>query len=134
MAHRLQRYRGSARVHGCVLLLAVALASGCSRETERQAAQLTGGDPGRGKVLLTRYGCASCHTIPGIRGADAHVGPPLAKMARRSYIGGVIENTPENMIYWIRNPQGVDSLSAMPNLGVSVQDARDIAGYLYTLR
>jgi len=91
---------------------------------------MTGGTPSLGREKIRRYGCPSCHTIPGIPEADSLVGPPLTKIAGRTYIGGVLTNTPENMIRWIQNPQGVDPLTAMPNLGVSEEDARDMAGYL----
>jgi cytochrome c1 len=50
------------------------------------------------------------------------------------YIAGVLPNTPENMIRWLQNPQAVDHLTVMPNMGITEADARDIAGYLYTLR
>ncbi|MDQ3819196.1 MAG: cytochrome c [Acidobacteriota bacterium] len=116
-----------------VLLGALAFSS-CNQEAERQAAAMTGGDPVRGRAAISRYGCSTCHTIPGIRGADALVGPPLTQMGSRSYIAGVLPNTPDNMIRWIENPPQVDRLTVMPNLGVSEQDARDIAGYLYTLK
>ena len=100
----------------------------------REAVALTGGDPDRGRVLLRTYGCASCHTIPGVAGASGLVGPPLGGVASRSYIGGVLPNTPANMIRWIRDPRRIDSLTAMPNVGVTAPDARRIAAYLYTLR
>jgi cytochrome c1 len=83
---------------------------------------------------MRSYGCASCHTIPGVDGANGVVGPPLANIAIRGYLGGVLPNAPDNMIRWIRDPKGVDSLTAMPNTGVTEHDARDIAAYLYTLR
>jgi cytochrome c1 len=35
---------------------------------------------------------------------------------------------------WIRDPPGVDAKTAMPRLGVTEPDARDIAAYLYTLK
>ncbi|HKY04346.1 MAG TPA: cytochrome c [Blastocatellia bacterium] len=108
--------------------------SSCEDQDYRRAAEMTGGDPARGKVAIYQYGCASCHTIPGIKGARGLVGPPLNSMADRMYIGGVIPNTPENMIRWLQNPQEADRLTAMPNLGISDSDARDIAGYIYTLR
>jgi cytochrome c1 len=38
------------------------------------------------------------------------------------------------MMQWIENPPAVDPKTVMPNLGVTEQDARDIAGYLYTLK
>ena len=116
------------------LSLGVFMFSSCEDQDYRRAAEMTGGDPARGKVAIYQYGCASCHTIPGIKGARGLVGPPLNSMADRMYIGGVIPNTPENMIRWLQNPQEADRLTAMPNLGISDSDARDIAGYIYTLR
>jgi hypothetical protein len=58
----------------------------------------------------------------------------LTQVARRAYLAGRIDNTPENMIKWIRHPHSVDDRTLMPEMGVSVQDGRDIAAYLYTLR
>jgi len=92
------------------------------------------GDAGAGRKALQQYLCATCHVIPGIVGANHHVGPPLAGIADRQYIAGVLPNTPANMLRWLRKPTEVDPLSAMPDLGVSEQDARDIAAFLYTLR
>jgi hypothetical protein len=60
------------------------------------------------------------------------VGPPLAGVGRRSYIAGVLTNTPEHLVQWIIDPPGTDSLTAMPNLGVTPGEARDIAAYLYS--
>ena len=36
---------------------------------------VTGDEPIR--EIFTRAGCAVCHTVPGIQGADGRVGPPL---------------------------------------------------------
>ena len=60
--------------------------------------------------------------------------PPLAGIADRVYIAGVLENTPSNLVRWIKDPPAVDSMTAMPNVGVSEAEARHIAAYLYTLR
>jgi cytochrome c len=95
---------------------------------------VAGGDARRGHDLIRSYGCGSCHSIPGVRGANAYVGPNLDGIASRSYIAGVLPNDPENMVRWIRNPPAVDSKTAMPYLGVSERDARDIAEYLYRLK
>lgn len=92
------------------------------------------GDAGAGKHALQQYLCATCHVIPGVVGASRHVGPPLTGIAGRPYIAGVLPNTPANMLRWLRDPTQVDPLSAMPDLGVTEQDARDIAAFLYTLR
>lgn len=116
-------------------LLLVVLLAGCDREpAERSRRELVDGNAERGREIMPAYGCNACHSIPGVRGTDARVGPPLAGIGSRSFIAGVLPNQPDNMIRWIRDPQAVDSLTAMPNLGVSARDARDIAGYLYTLR
>jgi cytochrome c2 len=104
------------------------------REAERTAARLTGGDPARGRAAIRRYGCGSCHTIPGIAGADALVGPSLDRIASRTYIAGVLTNTPEHLLRWIQNPPAVDPQTAMPNLHLKETDRRNVAAYLYTLR
>ena len=118
----------------CGLAIVFLALASCSQSTEREAAAMTGGDPVRGRAAISRYGCSTCHTIPGVSGANGLVGPPLSQIASRSYIAGVLPNTPDNMIRWIENPPQVDGLTAMPYLGVSEGDARDIAGYLYTLK
>jgi cytochrome c2 len=102
--------------------------------TRTWAAQLTGGEPERGRTAIRRYGCEACHEIPGVRGARSLVGPSLSGIASRMYIAGVLANTPTNMELWIRAPRAVDSLTAMPDVGVTPGDARDIASYLYTLK
>jgi cytochrome c1 len=72
--------------------------------------------------------------IPGIKGADGLVGPPLILFARRTYVAGELPNTPDNLIRWIRDPPAVEPRTAMPALGLTEQQARDVAAYLYTLR
>jgi cytochrome c len=114
------------------LLLAAALA--CDEEdpdAHEEARALTGGDPARGRALIQRYGCGSCHSIPDVPGARGTVGPALSAIPSRSYIGGVLQHTPDNLVRWIENPKAVDEKTAMPNLVVTREDARDIAAYLY---
>jgi len=91
------------------------------------------GDPERGSRLISDYGCGSCHVVPGVRDADGQVGPPLTEFGRRSYVAGMLPNNAENLQRWIRDPQDVVPGNAMPDLGVSTIDARDIAAYLLSL-
>ena len=98
------------------------------------ARPVPGGDAKAGKQLIANYGCGACHTIPGVRGARGLVGPPLIKFARRTYIAGEVPNTADFLIRWIEVPQAIEPGTAMPNLGVSEGQARDIAAYLYTLQ
>ena len=95
--------------------------------------QVLDGDPERGVRALRAYGCTSCHTIPGIRGADSVVGPPLTRWAERRFIAGNLPNTPYNLVQWIRHPQSIEPGTVMPDLNVTERDAWDMAAYLYTL-
>ncbi len=110
------------------------MCTGCERNDTGQAAVLTGGDIERGRVTIRHYGCPACHVIPGVPGADGLVGPPLAGIASRVYLGGAVPNTPENMMRWIQRPRDIAPRTAMPNIPMSEREARDIVGYLYTLR
>jgi putative membrane protein len=127
--------RASAANRVALLVLVAAYAAACSGMPHEQAVRrLTGGDPYAGRDKIRQYGCDSCHTIPGVPTADATVGPPLTRVARRVYLAGHLENTPENMMRWIRNPHAFDQKTVMPEMGVTERDSRDIAAYLYTLR
>lgn len=91
------------------------------------------GDPDRGAGLVASYGCGSCHDVPGVRGADGRVGPPLGGISGRHYIAGNLPTTPSNLARWIADPQGVEPGTAMPDLGLSASEAEDVAAYLYSL-
>jgi putative membrane protein len=119
---------------GAALLIAFAGATGLTGCSGAHASAVPGGDAARGKQSIAAMGCGSCHEIAGVRDARGEVGPPLTGVARRSMLAGEVPNSPENMVRWIMNPQAIEPNTAMPNLGVSDQSARDIAAYLYTLR
>jgi cytochrome c1 len=84
-----------------------------------------------GRRLLASYGCGSCHAIPGVPGANSTAAPPLKQFYKRSYIAGKLPNTDKNLVQWIRNPQQIDPGNAMPDLGVSDEEAHAMAAYLY---
>lgn len=106
---------------------------GCHEEGVVSQQRVTGGEPERGERAILVYGCGSCHVIPGIPAAEGRVGPPLTDFADRTYIAGRLRNEPVGLVRWIRDPQSVDSATAMPDLAVTEADARHIAAYLYTL-
>jgi cytochrome c2 len=118
-------------VRRLILLLAI-LCSACSRPQPR-IDLASGGNAERGRELMDRYGCAACHTIPGVRRAAGLVGPELTGLQRRAYIAGVAANTPQNLVRWIMAPQSLSPRTAMPAVGASEAEARDMAAYLYTL-
>jgi cytochrome c1 len=88
----------------------------------------------RGMEAINQYACVTCHEIPGIVGANAPVGPPLKGIGSRVMLGGVLPNSPDNMVLWLRAPQKLAPRTAMPDLRVTERDARDIAAYLATLK
>jgi cytochrome c1 len=116
------------------LLISALMAACQGGKTEGESVIVTGGSPRRGATFIRAYGCGACHTIPGIRGADGLVAPPLMSFAQRSFIAGQVPNTPDNLVQWILSPPSIEPGTAMPVLGLSPQQARDIAAYLYTLR
>lgn len=115
-----------------VTALIVALAS-CDRE-EPAARAFHDADAGRGREALARYGCGSCHQIPGVRAARGIVGPSLEGLGSRPYLAGRLINDPHNLVAWIRRPRAVDPQTIMPDLAVSESDARDIAAFFYRSR
>lgn len=117
---------------GALATVAVAVVAGCSTPSTPPA-EVPEGDPARGARLIGELGCGSCHSVPGVRDAHGLVGPPLDHFGSRAYIAGELVNSGANLQRWIRDPQSVEPSTAMPNLGVSEIDARDIAAYLLTL-
>lgn len=114
------------------LLAAPACAQGGGGEEGARAEVLATvqGDPRRGATAIGKYGCGSCHVIPGLARATGKVGPPLSDFADRTYIAGNAYNTATNLAAWIRRPDSVEPGTVMPTLGVGEQEARDISAYL----
>jgi cytochrome c2 len=100
----------------------------------RRAMAMTGGDPKDAVGIIRRYGCASCHEIPGAEVPGGHAAAPLAGIGQRLYLGGAVANNPDNLIAWIVNPKQFDQKTAMPVTGINPGEARDVAAYLYGLR
>lgn len=93
-----------------------------------------GADAGRGRAIIAAAGCGTCHEVPGIRSARGRVGPSLEHIASRSVLIGTLPNTPDTLLAWIKDPQGIRPGDAMPNTELSDHDARDVVAYLSTLR
>ena len=123
------------RAAPAILVIFIIILAGCARrDTDELAQTVTSGNAANGRRLLYQYGCGSCHTIPGVGEAEGTIGPPLTGLGSRLYIAGVLQNTPEDLFRWIAQPQEVQPGNAMPDLGVTQEQARDMAAYLYALR
>lgn len=120
------------RIVGLLLIVLALTIAACNSRVGAVEKTVPGGDAEAGRAALVAYGCIACHTIPGIPNANTLVGPPLNGYEQRHYIAGNLPNTTDNLIFWLQFPQTVEPGTAMPNLNVSEQDARDMAAYLYT--
>ena len=114
-----------------MVMIATVLASGCERQksTVVAASTQTYIVP---KELMIHYGCPTCHVIPGVPGAVGRVGPSLYQLANRSFLAGKLPNTRANLELWISHPQQYEPGTAMPEMGITPGDARQIAAYLKT--
>jgi cytochrome c len=126
----------ASRIRPLVMQLGLVCAAvhAMSAEAGTPTWRVPGGDPTNAPALMQVFGCAACHTVPGVQHAVGNVGPPLTRFGDRTYIAGMLPNTPENLIRWLRAPQTIIPGNAMPDMGISDAQARDLAAYLYTLR
>ncbi len=99
-----------------------------------KASQIADGNPELGRRLAERYHCGSCHTIPGVSAARGRLAISLDSFGQRSYIAGRIPNQAPLLARWIESPRSLIPDTAMPDMGVTPADARDIAAYLRQLK
>lgn len=119
--------------------------------TANLAATATSGDPAasaagqpttleaRGYQLFASKGCIGCHALNGYPNAVSQVGPNLTHVgSRRTIVAGWLENTPENMKRWLRNPDEVKPGNVMASaikLGTLNKEEIDaLTAYLESLQ
>lgn len=118
---------------GLITGLALGLLAGCD-SGEPAPLKVANGDAKLGQRLLAQYQCGSCHLIPDVPAARSLTGPALDTFGRRSYIAGHIPNRPDALVAWIVDPPAMKPGTLMPAMGVSTDEARHMAAYLYSLR
>lgn len=125
------------RLSLALLVVACLGLAGCdlSGTTSYENKVVENGDPARGRALIASgvHGCTTCHAVPGMRGARGVVGPPLDGLARRGFIAGQLPNVPGVLVAFLENPPALVPSTGMPNVGLTREEARHIAAYLYTL-
>jgi cytochrome c2 len=114
-----------------IVMMCAALLAACDSRPPASE-PITGGNPRVGQQLIESYGCAACHQIKGIAHAASKVGPSLKEIRGSTYVGGELPNTANNLMTWIEHPRAINPNTAMPELGVTPAQARDIAAYLYS--
>lgn len=95
-----------------------------NQPANQQAAKGDAAQLDQGKQLFMSKGCAGCHTIDGV--SMGVTGPNLTNFgARTSVAAGVLDNTPENLARWLRDPQEVKPTNKMPTLWQADDPNRD---------
>lgn len=122
-------------VAACAGLAACDLSDEFSDTSAQESKVVQGGIPARGRAIVASgvHGCAACHAVPDIRAPRGVVGPPLHGVARRGLIAGRLPNTPAVLVAFLANPPALAPETGMPNVGLSPEEARHVAAYLYTL-
>ncbi len=118
---------------------------------EASAAQAPAEDPlvARGRqVFFRETTCVLCHAIQGTP-APGVIGPNLTRLGSRTTIAaGMLENTPENLERWIRDPLSVKPGAQMPGAeygatiagipypatGLNDEQIQALAAYLSSMR
>ena len=91
-------------------------------------------DNAAAKAIVKSKSCGGCHYIPGIPGAMGTIGPSLKGLKDRVMIArGKLENTPENMRDWLKNPKSILPETMMPNLGLEDAQIEVLIEFLGTL-
>lgn len=104
------------------------------QEQTRNPASPESHDAMAGALLFQQLTCANCHAVRGTS-ADQHIGPDLTHVASRETLAaGALQNKPENLAAWLRNPDQFKPGSHMPNLQLKEDQTREITAYLETLR
>ncbi len=119
-------------VPGVLVLTCAALLGGCGDDYNWRP--LGGGYAAIVNKVVTQYLCGACHAIPDVGGAGGTAGPALERFGRLSYIAGGIPNVPPRLVAWLLDPPALKPGTTMPDMGLTEQEARHIAAFLYTLR
>ncbi len=90
---------------------------------------------GEGRAMFLAQSCVNCHTVRGTVVARGSYAPDLTHlMSRETLASGIIENTPENLADWVRDPQTIKPGCLMPAFGLKDHDQELLVRYLLTLR
>ena len=87
-----------------------------------------------GATAFLTTGCIACHRIAGTP-SQSTIGPDLTHVGSRKRIAsGILENTPENMARWIRDPLAVKPGARMAKLEMTDQQLDALVAYLQGLK
>lgn len=76
----------------------------------------------RGRQLMEKAGCYSCHAVKGHEGFRSEA-PPLESVALKT--GG------EALKRWLKDPKGLDANASMPNFHLSDAEIEELTHYIF---
>lgn len=86
-----------------------------------------------GERVFARSACTPCHAINGV--ASGKFGPDLTHFGGRTTLaGGTLDNTPENLAAWLRDPEALKPGAQMPNFGLGDEQLAALVAYLESLK
>ncbi len=100
------------------------------KQQQQPAAEPTDPVAARGKEIFLSMPCAGCHAIRGTEAAGT-LGPDLTHVGGRlSLAAGTLDNTRENLVLWLRDPQAAKPGNLMPTPQLDDSQLGDLAAYL----
>ncbi len=88
------------------------------------------GSAARGEALYNKLTCVTCHPMQRDP-QKVQTAPDLNHLVTRQTLGaGVLQNNPQNLARWLRNPQAVKPGNLMPNMQLTEQQVSDLVDYL----
>ena len=93
----------------------------------------TAGAVAAGARLFASSPCVTCHAVTGV--STQRIGPDLTHFGSRlTLAGGTLENTPDNIAAWLRDPAALKPGAQMPDLGLSSAEIAQLTAYLDSLK
>lgn len=93
----------------------------------------------KGKKLFSEKGCVACHNVQGhydFAGKRTRTtGPDLTHVGSRTTIAAnTLPTNVDNLAKWVQNPQAIKEAATMTNLGLSDDESKAVAEYLFNLK
>jgi cytochrome c oxidase subunit II len=97
-------------------------------------AQPASPDAQKGEQTFMTGACVGCHTINGTN-AKGTVGPNLTHIGSHTTIAGaVLQNNPQDLATWLRDPPAVKPGNDMPNLNLNSDQINALVAYMQSLK
>jgi cytochrome c oxidase subunit 2 len=86
-----------------------------------------------GKAAFLAESCINCHAVRGTPACGTYAPDLTHLMSRKTLASGMIENTPENLRQWVKDPQSIKPGCLMPAFGLDDRQLDLIVEYLLAL-